>query len=278
MKIIDIIIIGLLILSVSLTLRIMYLKINNNSNKKYNLENDGLVVIPKLLSIDNINKIKELIENKKYKKAKEIILKSNEIKKRIYDILGPDYDFHDYIFIIKKSQFHACHRDYNGDFFNSTQKYPSYTIIIYLENMDKCLDIIPKTHKHIMANAINITDFSESILCSIGDALLFNANLIHSGSLNKTELNTRIQMKISHKDDYNALNYFQQYNKILNTENKDPKWIKILQKHISCMVPSFSIITQQFDNNKYSNNTDNKNTDNIINKLLYNKYAKLNNI
>jgi len=246
---------------------------NNTKDKKYDLQKDGITVIPKILTDKQADSIKKLIEDGYSLEAKNIILRSDVIKNRIYQILGPEYEFHDYIFIIKKSQFHACHRDYNGDFFNSTQKYPSYTIIIYLEDMDKCLDVIPRSHKHVTSNILNITDYTETVICSKGDALLFNANLIHSGSLNKTESNPRIQMKVSHVKDHDTLKFYQQYNKVLNKENNYPKWTKNLQKHLSCIAPGISQLTQKFDNNKSSNSNENKG--NIISKLLY---ADLDNI
>lgn len=266
----------LLLLLISLVLRLIYKKKNSViiKNKIYNLENDGITVIPKILTTEQANTIRELVEEGKSMEAKQIILNSPSVKERIINIIGNDYDFHDYIFIIKKSQFHACHRDYNGDFFNKTQAYPSYTLIIYLEDMEKCLDIIPESHKSAQANLINITDYTESVICSKGDALLFNANLIHSGSLNKRQSNPRIQMKISHKvDREETLGFFQQYNKVLNKESNHPKWAKNLQKHISCVAPVFSQLTQKYDSNKYRG--ENNNMSNIISKLFY---AKLDNI
>lgn len=63
--------------------------------------------------------------------------------------------------------------------------------------------------------------------CKKGDAILFNANLIHVGSINKYD-NLRIQMKVSHKD----------------TKNELPFIIKHIQKNISCMFPFISNLTQ----------------------------------
>ena len=266
-------IIILLLLFISLVLRNLHKKINKTKDKKYNLEKDGITVLPKILTREQADSIRQLVEDGYSLEAKNIILNSDVIKNRINQALGSEYKFHDYVFIIKKSQFHACHRDYNGDFFNSTQKHPSYTIIIYLEDMDKCLDVIPRSHKHVSNNVLNITDYTESVICSKGDALLFNANLIHSGSINKKESNPRIQMKISHNEDYSdTLKFYQQYNKVLNKESGHPTWVKNLQKHLTCIAPGISQLTQKFDNNK--DNKDNGGN-NIFSKLIY---AKLDNI
>jgi hypothetical protein len=266
-------IIILLLLFITLVLRNFHKQNNKTKNKIYNIKKDGITIIKKILSDEQADNIKQLVEDGYHLEAKKKILTSKTIKNRIKDIFGPDYEFHDYIFVIKKSQFNACHRDYNGKFFNSTQKNPSYTIIIYLQDMDKCLDVITGSHKHITKNMFNITDISETVLCTKGDAILFDANLIHSGSLNKNESNPRIQMKISHiKDRDDSLKFFQQYNKILNKENNQPKWTKKLQKHLSCIAPIISQFSQKYDNNKYK---ETNNNDNIISKLFY---AKLENI
>jgi hypothetical protein len=244
---------------------------NRNIDKNnYKLNNDGIIIIPNFLNIEEISMINKLLEENKSNDNIKNYIHNN--KKNILKLIGTDYEFQNYIFIIKKSQFNACHRDYNGQFFNENQKYPSYTLLIYLYKMDKCLDIIPKSHKNKDKNNLNITDLTESVKCNVGDAILFDSNLIHSGSINKNEDNPRIQMKISHKDDrYNALQFFENYNKQLNNPTKYSKWIQKLQKHLSCIFPIISQYTQKYDNNKNNDN----NNHNIFSKYFY---AKLDNI
>ena len=164
-------------------------------------------------------------------------------------VLGKDYLFQDYIFLLKKSQFHTCHRDYNGDLFNPEQKHPSYTIIFYLTNMGKCLDVLPESHLSMDHN-YNLTDYTQTISCKKGDAILFNANLVHNGSLSDTDNNARIQMKISHKSDLETLDFYNDYNKVLDTADTSPTIYKLAQKHITCQFPVISHLAKQFDNNK----------------------------
>ena len=146
--------------------------------------------------------------------------------------------------MIMKSNIHTCHKDNNGLFINKNQKYDSYTILFYLENMEKCLDVIPKSHKSKYKSIINLTDTTKSIRCKPGSAILFNAGLIHVGSFNKKENNIRIQMKVSHKDDFKTLNYYQNFNKYLNKENKMPLKIRKIQKHFSCQFPFLNDLVQ----------------------------------
>ena len=256
-----------ILIILSITLRVYYVYFKSPSKQFYQLKKDGLCVVKNLLSHRDIKKIKEYVENGRTLGAKEFIVHSTKIQRRIERILGPEYKFHDYIFSIKRSQIHTCHRDYNGDFFNKEQKYPSYTIIIYLENMEKCLDIIPQSHKNLHSNLFNLTDPTESVLCNAGDALLFNANLIHNGSINAKEDNMRIQMKISHKVDQKTLHFYQDYNRELDKSNTTSKMNKHFIKHVSCQFPVIGLFTQQYDYDVTKNS--NQVSSSIFSKLFY---------
>ena len=146
------------------------------------------------------------------------------------------YIFHDYIFVIEKSSIHTCHRDSNCELFNKIN-HPSYTFIIYLEDMNKCLGIIPTSHKNKHNFGFNLTNKIKQVQCKKGDILLFNSCIIHAGLLDKKSNYLRIQMKYSHKDDIPLLNYYTNYNKLLNKKNNLPYSIKKIQQNLSCMIP-----------------------------------------
>lgn len=263
----------LLLLLISLIIKKIFRKINKKKIN-YNLEKHGIEIIKNLLNKNDVNIIKNLIDNNQDMEVKYNLLNNTNIKNFILNKFGPDYELHDYISILKKDQLNACHRDYNTILYNKNQKYISYTLIIYFENIEKCLDIIPETHNSLYANILNITDFTTSIKnCMSGDALLFNSGLIHSGSLNKKKNNLRIQLKISHKyDKQNSLNFYEQYYKKLNKENKNEKWINQLQKHITCSFPLLDILTYKYDDNiKREENTNN----NFLSKYVYKKFENI---
>lgn len=268
-----ILIIILLLILFSLIVKNIYRYLTKH-NKKYNIKKDGAIILPQILNSNEIDIFKNMIENKKSIELKNYIINSESINKKIKNILGSGYIFHDYIFIIKKSNIDTCHRDYNGSFYNKDIKHKSYTIIFYLENMDRCLDIIPKSHIYPNKNNINFSDFTEYVKCSKGDALLFDANLIHSGAYNEKQNNVRIQMKISHKDDIKYLNYYQNYNKILNKENNYPKWFNNLKKTFSCSFPIFNDWIKSYDDNTNNKHEINKET-NLLSKYLYVKLDNL---
>jgi len=225
-------------------------------NKRYNLQKHGFVVIKNVLNEKEVTMLQnDCYENDYYDAKKRLI--DNErlldtMKKYIHD---KNYVFQDYIWIIKKSSVHTCHRDNNGDFFNAGQKHPSYTVLIYLEDAEKCLGVVPYSHLNVHSYNINFTNVVHYLPCKKGDAILFNANLIHVGALNKQD-NLRIQMKVSHKDDLQSLSYYQDYNKVLDMENNVPFMLKHVQKNASCMFPILSNFTQD-ENIRTARGTDN---------------------
>jgi len=217
--------------------------IENNSDT-FNLQEHGVKVFKNVLDANEINEIIEKCKNEKYNDVKTKLLNNVKILNLIKNNTSENHMFQDYVWVIKKSVVHTCHRDNNGDFFNKNQKYPSYTMLVYLEDMEKCLGVIPNSHKDINSYSINIFDKVLNIPCKKGDIILFNANLIHVGCINKKDDNLRIQLKVSHKDDIDKLQYYQNYNKILNKDNELPIGIRKAQRNFSCMLPFLSNLTQ----------------------------------
>jgi len=117
-------------------------------------------------------------------------------------------------------------------------------MLIYLEDMEKCLGVIPNSHHDLNSFNYNSTDPIDNLLCNKGDAIFFNANLIHAGALNKQDDHLRIQLKISHKNDFEAIKYYNNYNKILDQDNNLPFFLKKAHRKLSCMFPFISNFTQ----------------------------------
>ena len=149
------------------------------------------------------------------------------------------------MWIIEKSAVHTCHRDNNGTFFNPGQQHLSYTMLVYLDDMGKCLGVIPQSHLSPDAYAVNLQDQVVDIVCSAGDVIVFDANLVHVGTIMERDDNLRVQMKISHPDDLGVLGYYQNFNKVLNKDNTNPRIVRQLQRHLTCAVPYLANMTQQ---------------------------------
>lgn len=207
----------------------------------HDLKKDGVCTIKNVLTADEIEYLKSLCEKGAYKEFKDYVANSYKFRGIIDEyIVDEGYEFQDYILIIKKSSIHTCHRDNNGDFFNKKQKHPSYTIIIYLEDMEKCLGVIPESHTSKYFHGVNIFNNTRELACTRGDVILFNSNLVHVGSIGERDDNLRVQMKISHRDDIEALSFYEDYNKILKEDNVVPKSIRQFQKNFTCTFPVFS--------------------------------------
>ena len=219
---------------------------NKLSHSTFNLETDGVCKIKNVLSPSEIELIKTKCNKGDYKYVKEYLIQ--RLTDTVVGITGDGYMFQDYVWIIKKSSVHTCHRDNNGDFFNKGQKHPSYTLLVYLEDMKKCLGVIPRSHKIRNSYGLNVTyDPIENIVCKPGDMILFNANLIHVGTLVEKDDNLRIQMKVSHGDDLETLSYYQNFNKVLDTDTTVPKIIRHVQMAASCAAPFVSDLTQNIN-------------------------------
>ena len=228
-----------------LILKLFFLSdIIEENSEKYTLQNNGIQLFKNVLNNREIVDLIDKCNKENYIDAKMLLLKHPKLLNLIERVTTKDYVFQDYVWIIKKSVVHTCHRDNNGDFFNEKQQHPSYTMLIYLEDMEKCLGIIPNSHKDLNSYNVNLFENVVNIPCKKGDVILFNANLIHVGCINKKDDNLRIQLKVSHKDDIDTLQYYQKFNKILNKDNNLPVFLRKGQRQLSCMFPFMSNLTQ----------------------------------
>ena len=69
--------------------------------------------------------------------------------------------------------------------------------------------------------------------------------MIHVGAINTKTDNKRVQMKLTHKDDLEALSYYQNFHKVANKDSHVPKYVQKLQRSLSCTFPIVSDMTQQ---------------------------------
>ena len=242
--------VSVLILIFCVNYFILYKDQTIKNGDRYNLQRDGFCLYKNILTDTEINALKSMCIKKQYKKTKETILSNPKLIALKNAATNDQYVFQDYIWIIQKSSVHTCHRDNNGDFFNENQKHPSYTVLVYLEDMEKCLGVMPESHKDLYANSVNLTDTVKNILCNKGDVIIFNANLIHVGTMNmkngkSSDDNLRIQLKLTHKDDIQNIMYYENFNKVLNQDNTLPWSLKRAQKRMSCMFPGITNLTQQ---------------------------------
>ena len=118
-----------------------------DKNYSKQLYDYGITCIHNLFNEYEIKQLRNFANTNNLQKIKTFVENSRTWKQTLNEILGNEYVIIDYVFLIKKSCIHTCHRDYNNQYYNKDQQYPSYTFIIYLEDMEKCLDVIPGSQK-----------------------------------------------------------------------------------------------------------------------------------
>ena len=212
---------------------------------KCELNRDGFVILPDILTPKQIKRYQELSDNKHILDIKRDIHDNPDIIKVIREKIPPQYVFQDYIFAIQQSSVYTCHRDNNRKPSNASQSYDSYTILFFLKDMDRSLDVIIGSHAR--SDLFYNTDPTKSITVKAGSAILFDANLVHAGSFNETDGNTRIQMKLTHPDDREAISFYEKYNKYADKPNTVPKSVQRIHKHLSCQFPMASDLTQNLN-------------------------------
>ena len=212
---------------------------------KMQLHMDGFCVGSHLFSNTDLHAMDRCVKRQRYKELQASIQRHPKLTQFIQKNTSKSHVLQDYIWVIEKSHVNTCHRDNNGDFFNDKQIHPSYTMLIFLEDMDKCLTVYAGSHAHKYSHSINFTTPLQNIICKKGDIIIFNANLIHVGALNIKNDHTRIQMKITHKNDLSALSYYQNFHKVANKETHVPRYIQKVQRSLSCAFPIVSDLTQK---------------------------------
>lgn len=212
--------------------------------EKSNLNTHGYIVKHNILKNYELTKIKDQWDHREYKDIYLYLKYNKDLLEIIRNILGEGYIMMDYIMYLSNSVLHTCHRDNNGSKFNDI-KHKSYTMLIYIDDLEECLDVVPESHKH---TGIYFTDTTKTFMCKPGSIIIFDADLVHSGGLSENKNNRRIQMKITHIDDYEKLKFYDNYFKIVDKPNTNTQFSKQWQKHLTCQFPVFADMTQ--GNNK----------------------------
>jgi hypothetical protein len=165
-------------------------KYDEDENEQ-NLKNQGFCVF-------NTNQNLDLLDP---------IEKRQQITSLVLSKLPYGYTFLDYYYYIKGCSLSTYHRDVTSGQTYLKTKYPTYTLILYEYDGD-FLSLCPNSHKQypfIYSTPINISGKKNTMV-------LFNADILHSGIINKIGKNRKVlQMKIVHHDD---LHLFDELNKI----------------------------------------------------------------
>ena len=198
----------------------------------------GYVVIKDLINKGDVEKLLVDWDNKNYQNVKGFFKNNKDIGKKINSILGDDYTMIDYTYMIENSAIHTFHRDYTSCQNYNNLEYPSYTMILYLDDSDTGLQVIPQSHND--NQWIYFTDKSKKLYFKSGTAILFNANLLHSGSIVSGKVKRHcIQFKVIHKDDIQKMPWLQDFHVLINKPNNKSENLKYLEMKATMHFPIF---------------------------------------
>ena len=178
----------------------------------------GYMIINDVLLTGDVNYINRCWDNLDYNKIIDFLLKHDNINDMIKRYLGKDYILIDYSYLIENSSIHTYHRDYTSSRNYNNLKNPSYTMILYLDDSNTGLNLIPGSHLE-KTRLMYIKNKSIKPSVNPGSIIIFDADILHSGT--KTDKKRRcIQFKIIHKQDIAKLPNLHNYHVLINKPNK----------------------------------------------------------
>lgn len=230
--------------------------------KDKQVHEDGYKIVKNLLNDEEMRKINLLWDNKNYKELKHFFMQNNKLK----NILNNDYVLIDYSYFIENSAIHTYHRDYTSSQKYNNLDFPSYTLILYLNNSDIGLNLIPGSH--VDENWFYIIDKSKKLKFNKGDAIIFNADILHAGSALSQDIKRRcVQFKIIHKNDIYKMPWLLNFHVLINRPNKKINLFKKIEASSTRQFPIIMDLTNKII--KTSFNEDKSFLQKIFSKFLF---------
>lgn len=211
----------------------------------------GYFIVEELIDREEVKNILEMWKYKNYSQIK-YYFKNKTIKDKIKKYFGEDYTLIDYTYIIENSAIHTYHRDYTSSKNYNNLKYPSYTMILYLDDSDTGLNIIPGSHKDNYP--IYVLDKSKKLKANPGSAIIFDADILHAGSTSIETKRHCIQFKIIHKDDINKLKHLLDYHVLINRPNNKYLYTRYIETAFTRHFPIFLDFFQETIKSSFSEN------------------------
>ncbi len=159
---------------------IFILIILNLSTQQRIISEPGYFIMDNLLSNNQVDLVLSYWDNHDFVSIKQFFLNNESITSKIHEILPQEYVLIDYTYIIENSSIHTFHRDYTSSKNYNNLKYPSYTMILYLDNSDTGLNIIPGSHRD--NSSIYIHNQAKKLHFAPGTAVIFDADILHAES------------------------------------------------------------------------------------------------
>lgn len=196
--------------------------------------NNGYIIVDNVLLDDDIRYINKCWDNLEYKRIVKFLLRYNRINDMIKTQLGEDYVLINYSYLIQNSSIHTYHRDYTSSKNYNNLEYPSYTMILYLDDSNVGLNLIPGSH--IDKSLIYMQNSSVKPNIRSGTIIVFDADILHAGT--KTNADRRcIQFKIIHKQDIDKLVNLNNYHVLIDKPNNKADTLAFFETFVTRHFP-----------------------------------------
>lgn len=226
----------------------------------------GYFIMDNLLSKNEVDLVLSYWDKGDFVSIKQFFLNNQNITSKIHEILPEEYVLIDYTYVIENSSIHTFHRDYTSSKNYNNLKYSSYTMILYLDDSDTGLNIIPGSHKD--NSCIYFYNRAKKLHFIPGTAVIFDADILHAGSIVDSEVKRRcIQFKIIHKDDMDKLLSLQNYHVLINRPNNKFILLKEIESMLTRHFPIFMDIFQGHIKTSFSE--DKTMIQNIVSKIIF---------
>lgn len=226
----------------------------------------GYFIMDNLLSKNEVDLVLSYWDKGDFVFIKQFFLNNQNITSKIHEILPEEYVLIDYTYVIENSSIHTFHRDYTSSKNYNNLKYSSYTMILYLDDSDTGLNIIPGSHKD--NSCIYFYNRAKKLHFIPGTAVIFDADILHAGSIVDSEVKRRcIQFKIIHKDDMDKLLSLQNYHVLINRPNNKFILLKEIESMLTRHFPIFMDIFQGHIKTSFSE--DKTMIQNIVSKIIF---------
>jgi len=182
--------------------------------------------------------LNDMWSNNKYEDIVQNIIKQDNDLTEYCREYYPDYEFMKYAYLIENTTIHTYHRDYTScKEFNKLDNI-SYSIIVYLDGENNGLTYYEDSSNATIPLYI-LPGYCKEYKCKPGDAVLFNANVVHAGllSLYPNQKRRCIQFKLVHKDDVNKLPLLNENFVLINKPNYKSYKIRYLETVFTGMFP-----------------------------------------
>jgi hypothetical protein len=226
----------------------------------------GYFIMDNLLSENQVAVVLSYWDKRDFVSIKHFFLNNKHIISKIHEVLPQEYVLIDYTYVIENSSIHTFHRDYTSSKNYNNLKYPSYTMILYLDKSDTGLNIIPGSHRD--NSYVYIHNQAKKLHFVPGTAVIFDADILHAGSIVHNDIKRRcIQFKIIHKEDIHKLPSLQNYHVLINRPNNKSISLKEVESILTRHFPFFMDIFQEHIKTSFSE--DKSMIQNIVSKIIF---------